>query len=326
MATNSSTSKQKADRGITPSNADIQERLKDPNSWESKLYDECLLVFDIKDYEMLQLARIITLEHKLAALELAAKENLRATRAQANESRYYAEIYSQQQIANAKQLNKLDGKADSSARLPAYQQLLSSLQNDMSTLLSISQQGMSMAQLAAHHKQVTANYNNQIAAVIGPILNVPVMVNNVAQNIALIVPQMASKPIASAADILNHNPAMPHTKRFAAHVTLAGMGYLAVLNKWRELLEHNREAMNKIGINVDDLQLTPQMLKSIDSAARDCLNDHPQLLMHLLENNLRAMGKTSALAQLPTLFAMRPSMGAARKKDENEQEIKPSSR
>lgn len=326
MANKTMTSKQKADRGITPSDADIQEQLKDPNSWESKLQNECLLVTDIKHHEMLQLARIITLEHKLAALELAARENTRAARAQAKESRYYTEIYSQQQIANAKQLDKLDNKTDSSVHQPAYQQLLSSLQNNMSALLSISQQDMSIAQLAAHHKQVTANYNNQIAAAIGPILNVPVMINNVAQNIALAVPQMTSKPVASAADILNHNPAMPHNKRFAAHVTLAGMGYLAVLNKWRELLEHNREAMNTIGINVDELQLTPQMLKPIDHAARACLNDHPQLLMHLLENNLRAMGKTSALAQLPTLFAMRPIMGAARKKDEDEHEIRPSSR
>ncbi len=322
MATKTFTPQQKLERGQTPSAADILVLLKDPNSWVAKLYNDCLLVAAIKHSDFVHLVHIVMLEHKLAAQNMATHELLRAERAQARESKYYAEVYSEQQTTTRQQLEKLEHRE--SERNPVLDQLLQSLKQDMTGLLAQPQHNMTKTQLAAHHKQITANFNNQVAAMLGPTIAMPVKVNNVVQNIVLAVPQMTSKPVASVTDILKHSPAAPHTRHFAAHATLGGMGYLAVLNKYREMLEHNRERLKAAGIDVDDIQPTPQALKKIDTEVNIFLNENSQLLMHLLENNLRAMGKFETAAKLPTLFATRPVMtaGSSRDKDEEENAVR----
>lgn len=304
MKTKTLTPQLKLQRGLTLSAEDIQALLKDPNSWVSKLYNECILIAAITQHEFIRLVHLIMQEQKLAVQALENEEHLRAEREAEKESQYYAELYSQQ----VRGTNLIEQNE-------AQQFALASLRLEMADLLAVPQHNMTHLQLAKHHKQITANFNNQIAAALGPAFKLPVNVNNSPQMLTLAVPQMTNKSIASAAEIVAHNPALSAelklkpslSNHFAKHAALACAGYLVTLNKCREILEHNREILSATGINIDDIQLNPHMVKIIDHATQSCLDANAGLLEKLIENNKYAIHTPPSLAKLPTLFAKDPA-------------------
>lgn len=302
------TPQEKLTLGYEPSAADIQVIINDPNHWMSKLLNECLLLADINEWQSIEYARLILREHKLETLALKKRAIHHLIHEQENEISYYAELYQRATLT----------KHPYQREAEAQRYLLASFKQEMAILLDKPQQHMSVQELAIHHQQVTANFNNQIAATLGANINVPVSLNNNTQPLSLVVPQLTSRPIASTTAILERNHALPATEHVVTHTTLAGMGYLAVLNKWREILEFNREELMKNGVNVDDIQLTPHTLKRIDNATQTILQSNPKLLLHVLENNALSVEKTYNIANRPTLFSTRLTMKQSSHQHEEE--------
>jgi hypothetical protein len=179
------------------------------------------------------------------------------------------------------------------------------LKLEMTMLLALPQANMDATGLAAHHQQITTNFNNQVAAKLGPVITIA--------GLKLAVPQNNSKPVISAPQLLARNPALRHELNlnktfvhdYAKHVTNASMGYLAALNKWQEIRDHNHDAFIAAGIDIDNLIVTPQMLKGLDRAVKSSLDNNQGLLEHLLENNKRAI----AAPFIPNVNpAIRPEM------------------
>lgn len=306
MKNNQTTAQQQSDRVLPLSAADVQERLKDPNSLEFKQYNDCLLESVISFEEFVRLIRVIKREQRLVREAFEAKEGLHAEREQKNENKYYAELYLQQCRIPGDH-HQARAEYTSTPATEAAKQLLSSLQASMAVLLATPQHTMNAAQLAAHHNKITANFNNQIAAALGPVVNMPVKINGVATSVPLVVPMMTSKPMASVPDILKYSPSLPRTSRFAAHASKSSVSYLATINKVREILEGNRDRFDKDGVNIDrDIQLTPLSFKATDKATRNRLDANPGVVEHLAENNFLQMGYS--VSELPTLFKKRPMM------------------
>jgi len=284
------TPQQKTELGLTLSGADIQALLNNPNSWVSRLYNDCLLITAISVAQFIQILQCVMQQQTLLAQQLEIKELVRAERDSKAESRYYEELYT---LA-------LSGKL--TAQQPSQSQLepnLLALKLEMTTLIALPQTSMSAAQLATQHQQITKNLNNQVAVHLGTSITVPIYVKGASNTtpITLTIPSLNSKPAASAVDLVKLNPALGTQLAadegvragFARHAAKAGVGYLAVLNKWNEIAKHNSDAFKAAGIDEDNMNLSPSMLKNIDKAYQHCLNDNKGLVECLQKNNELAL-------------------------------------
>lgn len=277
-AGNNLTPQEKSARGLPLSTADIEALLKDPNSWIAQLYNESQLLAARLRIELTELAFIRYVEAMLQEDRLA-RAQLDASKENAREARAYA---------SSPQPQLQPTVAATLAPSASMSETLDALMDEQKTLLATPQANMTQAQLTAHHQQVMTNFSNQISARLGPKLTLPLGAG--AKPVTLVVPQMASKPPAPLSLVMARNPGLnamakanPKVQEgLVVHNAKASTGYFASLNKMREILEANREHLQKIGIDIDNINLTPAQMKHVDIETK--AGQTPGLINHLIEN------------------------------------------
>lgn len=261
-------------KGFPLSAEDIKALLKDPHSWLSQLYAECKREALIDELTFIYYIEAIIRETILSASYERKFEAVVAAR-------------SSREVTSSLDVNLSD-----------IQTISSALSNELIRLLTQTIEAMNEAQLENYHHQIITNYNNQISAQLGPSITLALTMNGTAKNLTLKVPQLSSKGTPSAADILSHHPYLADEmtdeaaqETFSLQAAKAATGYLATLNKAREILETNRESLMKIGMNIDQINLTPALVKKIDTAVSACQNNNKQLLEQLFQTNKCALSQ-----------------------------------
>lgn len=288
---------EKSQRGLPLSAADIQELLKDPNSWVSKLYADCMMYSAMAEHAFILFLELTMKEEALAL----SQEKASALEQQYREERMALQPSTVPNIFDV-----------TPAQIPEFQSLL---QIELKSLLAIPQSSMTAAQLNQHHQNLTANFNNQVSAQLGPVVTL-------ASGTQLNIPQLVSPPAISASQVLQPNPGLAVTvnsnpgmqNAFATFHTQAETGHFAVLKKYREILNAN---------NIDDLQPVDkkEMFRLIDSVVRHIKDNNQSLAEQLFYNNslsLKLFSNNSlnvnpiiqepmpSLSKPPAMFAVTP--------------------
>lgn len=303
------TAQEKSARGLPLTAADIQELLKDPNSWVSKLYQECLAIAFISE---LAFIRYLETAMRDAALRAELKESAAHVKHDAADKDFSdvnAEALRLQQ-QNAANATTSTAANDAVVFTDIF---LNMLEEQQATLLAVPQANMTTAQLITHHQNVTANFNNQIAAKLGPTITLPL--GKGGQPVTLVVPQMASKPAASAHHILSKNPGLNTTVQadadiregFIKHIALNVTGPHATIDQVKNILHANKALLREFGIELKHLTVTPSIMKFVDVSTESCRTD--DLVKHLMENARHLIQQMPTLTVEPAMLERRlPSL------------------
>lgn len=184
----SATEKMQKNQPLTA--GDIQELLKNPNSWLSKLLTECAITIEINSIDQLHYIAMLVEEER----QILAQEKFDAI--------VLAQVLSEKQRAD---FDLPRTNVDQQALPPVGQQQaswtaeqkfeLTKLKTEMDTLLNISQESMTQPQLAIHRQQLLTNYNQQLDIAIGSTITLR-------DGSILSVPKHIPKPPSSAPDFL----------------------------------------------------------------------------------------------------------------------------
>ncbi|VVC75524.1 hypothetical protein AQUSIP_08140 [Aquicella siphonis] len=313
---------EKSERGLPLSAADIQELLKDPNSWVSKLYAECQINSAMNEYAFIRFVENTMQEEYLALAREASADQERRDRTD--------HLTAQPSVT----------PAIFDTHPAQASEIKTSLQIELNDLLAISQSSMTATQLARHHQNLTANFSNQVSAQLGPAVTL-------ASGRQLTVPQLASPPAPSAAQVLQPNPGLANQvtsnpgmqAAFATFHTQAETGPFAVFKKYREILDANH--ISDLG-SMDKREL----MRLIDSTVKLLQNNNKPLAEQLFYNNdlsLRLFSKNlnanplvmdvlPSLTKPPAMFAVLPTQqilagpkfGKNRPQDEEQDNYTPS--
>lgn len=148
--------KMQKNQPLTP--GDIQDLLKDPNSWLSKLLTECSIYIEINEFDFLNLIAILVEEER----RVLSQEKLDAM--------VLTQFIAEKQ-ANDLPLPKstiVQPATQQQPRNPEQEFKLTKLKTEMNTLLNASQKNMSLTQLETHNERLLVNFNNQVDVMIGP--------------------------------------------------------------------------------------------------------------------------------------------------------------
>lgn len=170
---------------------------KNPNSWVAKLFADCLLIAEITEVEFVLYLRAILQEEKENALAEANDRKLAEIREEELKELFDANA------PHAKSTEQENASKSESIgiTIPTIQVIL---QNQMQSLLKISQAGMNAAELSEHHDKLTANLSNQLSAQLGNTITLD-------DGQTFQVPQLEATPMASLGQIVEHNPGLADT-------------------------------------------------------------------------------------------------------------------
>jgi hypothetical protein len=259
---------EKLNRGQALNATDIQELLKDPNSWLAKLYNECLLAAAIKMSVFIK-AIIQCIE----TLKLERAQRLAGDREDAARDR--STITIEPVKTSTKPLEGIQA-TDPTAAHRLY------LNIELAGLLLTPQVNMPQAQLAIHHQMLVANYHQQMIAQLGP--RPQFVFKNGAQALPLnfVAPPLIKPPVTPV-QILQYNQKLNTDlktddqlrKGFAQHHARATIGYVSILKMVQEYLavEENQAMLKNAGFDIDSANsVVRPILKKIDAAAKNCLD------------------------------------------------------
>lgn len=257
---------------------DIEELLKDPNSWLSKLFATCQLIHAVTEKLFIDII--------LSAQQAIQREEKRLTEAMA-EAREHGRIMWERlnmSIALTPQVsNDAINKTNEAYKLQ--------LDIQLAVLVNTPQQKMTPVQLAAHHQMLIANYNQHIAAAIGPQIVLP-------NNIVLVAPKYI-EPVAPVIDIVRHNPGLMQRikaepilqKDFGEQHAHAETGHLNYIHYLQAIFKENYDRLAQAKINVDSAILVQNTIKDLDAKAKGCMPKDLFTDLHkaLAENNTLAI-------------------------------------
>jgi len=311
------TSQEKSDRGLPLSGNDITELLKDPNHWLSKLYAECLQEAALRRADFIRFVEANMCELNLAKQHEGATEQ--ATPAQ-------QAAFRRDMAAIAEQREPMHDmvKADKLSPMTVNKVQLMSL-------LNLSQNGMTLAELETHNQQIIELAHKQILAQMPKKLTVMFQPDD--SSPAKVIEFDFSKVISSAAPPINRmykvNSGLAQNmadsseevqKSFVSNYTEQQLyGPMSVIKTFRDTLEAFKEQFDPYDIADVGLSKLMPLVRELDAAAIHCRNANVPLLEHLKKNNdllfsnfINQLIKenTVSLAEPPALFAQNPMVAA----------------